>query len=167
MGLDAVFLPCRFTGIPVVKTNPFTGAEQTVVPHEPLNATELHAVRHVLTKAEAEGPDENGDYVIQSGDSGVAEVAADDLENGCMVTLRGMTSEIEQFLFDLLGAAEWVMHPAMDDFISITTSPNGVKDLPNYLPRPVYCKTPKELGVLFSNGVRAWEKYRDQIASEG
>ena len=83
-----------------------------------------------------------------------------------MVTLRGMSSEIERFLFDLLGAAEWVLYAAVEDAVCITASPNGVRDLLN-LPRPVFCKSPEEIGVLLSGGIKAWEKYRGQIVGDG
>jgi hypothetical protein len=163
MSFDIFFQPCRFTGSPVVKKNPFTGDPRSVLPNEPLSATELKAVQHVLKRANAHGPDEHGCYVVQLDDGGGAEVFGSELATGCMVALGGMTVDLLQFLFDLLKAGNWVMLPAMEDAVAIMTSPGCLKGTPDDFPRVVVCKSAAELGVLLSNGVQAWEKYRDQV----
>ncbi len=166
MALDVVLIPCRFTGSSVVKKNPFTGEEKTVDSHEPLNASEIESVQRVLKNADSVGPDDNGYWFVET-ENGTAEIACDDLENGCVVTLRGLSPTIEKFLFDLLNAAEWVMLPATEAFFSITTSPKYVKQLPNNLPTPVLCQSPKELEFLLNDGVQAWKKYRDHVLGGG
>lgn len=163
MSFDIFFQPCRFTGTQVVKTNPFTGESQSFSSNEPLNDAELKAVRQVLKQANAHGPDEHACYVVQLGDGGGAEIFGDQLATGCMAALRGMTPDLIQFLFDLLKAGNWVMLPAMEDAVAITTSPESMKGIPSDFPRVVVCNSAEELGTLLTNGVHAWEKYRDQV----
>jgi hypothetical protein len=130
MSLDIFFQPCRFTGRPIVKQNPFTGETQSVLGNEPLSAAELKAVQQVLMRAKADGPDEYGCYVVQVDDGAGAEVFGSELATGCMVALREMTADLLQFLFDLLKAGNWVMLPAMEDAVAITTAPECLKGIP-------------------------------------
>jgi hypothetical protein len=166
MSFDIFFRPCRFGGATVQKTNPFTGKIESVLVNEPLDTAELEAVRKVLKRANANGPDEFGCYVVDL-DGGSAEVFGDDLEAGCMVKLWGMTSALSRFLYDLLKAGNWVMLPAMEDIVAITTSPGSIKGIPDDFPKVVVCNSHDELALLLTKGVRTWEKYRDQIVAGG
>src|SRR5262249_47327201 len=141
------FQPCRFSGLPVEKKNPFTGEVQSVTPDEPLRAAELKAVRRVLKRARAHGPDEHGRYVVELGDGGVAEVFGADLGAGCMVALRGLTPDLSQFLYDLLKAGNWVMLPVTEDAVAVTTSPGRMKGIPEDFPRVVVCNAAGELAA--------------------
>ncbi len=165
MSFDLFFQPCRFSGKPVVKKHPFTGEARSGLPREPLSAAEMKAVRQVLKRV-TQGPDEHGCYIVQLDDGGGAEVFADDLKTGCMVALRGMTPNLLQFLFDLLKAGNWVMLPAMEDAVAITTSRESIKGVSEDFPRIVICNSADELGVLLTEGVQAWQKYRDQVVGE-
>lgn len=163
MSFDIFFQPCRFSETLVTKKNSITGANQSVLPDEPLSEIELEAVQRVLKRANAHGPDEFGCYVIQLEDGGVAEVFGSELASGCTVALRGMTANLLQFLFDLLNAGNWVMLPVMEDARAITTSPGCLKNIPDDFPRVLVCNSAAELGVLLSKGVEEWEKYRNQV----
>lgn len=163
MGFDIVFQTARFTNKPVVKKNPFTGKDQTVIPEEPLTPAEVKAVKKVLKEVPAQGPDEQGCYIVELEDGGRAEVFADKLKSGCMVSLDGITPDLSQFLFDFMKAGNWVMLPAMEDVGAITASPGSVKGLPDDFPELVACNSAKELAVLLTKGVKAWQKYRDQV----
>lgn len=121
------------------------------------------AVEQVLGQANPLGPDEHGCYVIDLDDGGSAEVFTNQLAAGCMVALRGMTPRLNQFLFDLLKAGNWVMLPMMEDVVAITTSPESVKVIPDDFPEVVVCHSAEELSFLLGNGVETWKNYRDQV----
>jgi hypothetical protein len=163
MSFDIFFQTARFSEQPVVEKNPFTGEALTVLPEEPLSAAEVKAVQRVLQRVQAQGPDEHGCYVVELEDGGVAEVFADELNAGCMVALRGITPRLVYFLFDLLQAGNWVMLPATEDAVAITTSPGSLKGVPEDFPRVVVCDSAEEVGALLTKGVREWQAYRDRI----
>jgi hypothetical protein len=163
MSFDIFFQPCRFSGELVTKKNLLTGEAKSVLHNEPLSEMELDAVRQVLRRANASTPDEFGCYVVQLEDGGSAEVFGSKLASGCMVALRGMTDDLIKFLFDLLKAGNWVMLPAMDGNVTIIPSSVFLKNVPDGFPRVVVCNSAAELGMLLSNGVEEWEKYRNQV----
>jgi hypothetical protein len=167
LSFDIFFQTARFTGKPVVRKNPLTGEAQTVVSEEPLTAGEVKAVRRVLKGVKARGPDEHGCYVVELEDGGRAEVFADKLKSGGMVSLGGITPDLSEFLFDFLKAGKWVMLPAMEDGVAITASPGSVKGVPDDFPRIVACDSAKEVAVLLTEGVKAWQKYRDRVVRGG
>jgi hypothetical protein len=166
MSFDIFFQPARYTGVPVVKKNPWTGEDVTVVPSEAISAAEERAVREVLKKGNTKWEDQ-GCCVIEFDDGGTAEILAKDLTSGCMVALRGITPDVSQFLFDLLKAGNWVMLPAMQDAVAITSSPGSVKGVPNDFPRLVTCNSANEIAVLLREGIGGWQEYRDQIVRGG
>jgi hypothetical protein len=166
MSFDILFKTCRRTGKPVVRTNPFTGKDQTVVPDEPLSPAELNAVEQVLGRASASDPDEFGCRVVRLADGSEAEVFTSEPATDCMVALRGLTADLVRFLFDLLQAGNWVMLPVMEEEVAITTSPGSMKGTPENFPRVVACNSAEELGTLLSGGVRAWEKYRNHVVGD-
>jgi hypothetical protein len=162
MSFDIFFYTGRFAGKPVVKKHPVTGKARTVLPEAPLSIAEVEAVREVLKRVEAQRPDEH-QWCVELSDGGRAEVSAGNLEWGCMVTLRGLTPYLTHFLFDLLKAGNWVMLPVMKDLVAITASPGSTKGIPEGFPKIVVCHSPDEMGLLLTNGVKAWQRYRDQI----
>jgi hypothetical protein len=167
LSFDIFFQTCRVAAQPVVKKSTFTGEAETVLPEEPLSAAEVQAVRKVLEKVQAQGPDEHGCYVVELEDGGGAEVFADKLQTGCMVALREITPSLLHFLFDLLKAGNWVMLPAMEGDIAITTAPGSIRGLPEDFPKVVVCNSANEMGVLLTKGVKAWQRYRDQVVDGG
>jgi hypothetical protein len=166
MSFDIFYQPCRFGGEPVEQKNALTGKVESVLPNEPLTAAELKAVRGVLKKAGAAKPDHYGCYVVELGDGSGAEVFGKDLENGCMVALHDLTPDIIRFLFDLLKAGRWVMTPASEENVAITTSPEQMWGLPDDFPEVVTCPSAEELEVLLCNGYKAWKKFRNQVVRE-
>ena len=165
MSFDLFYMPCRFGTEPVERKNPFTGEIQSSLPVEPLSAEDVRAVRGALVGAGARGPDEFGCFVVELGDGGTAEVFGDDLSTGLMVALRGLTPDLLRFLYDLLGAADWVLLPTMEGNPAIVTSPGLASGFADRFPE-VFCGSPEEVGVILSEGVQAWRRYRDQFVGE-
>jgi hypothetical protein len=166
MSFDIFFSPRRQGTEPVERRNPFTGEPMMVLPSVPLSDDVLGAVRKVFERAKARGPDEFGCYVVEFGDGGEAEVFGSDLGDGCMVALRGLTPDLLGFLFDLLGAADWVMFPAMEGNPAIVSAPGLASAFADSFPE-VVCGSPEELGAILSDGYEAWRRYRDQVVGEG
>jgi hypothetical protein len=142
--------------------NPFTGKQQAVAVEEPLTAAEVKAVKQVLKRVNAQGPDEFGFYAVGFDDGGEAEVYAKKLQSSCVVSLRGITPDLSRFLFDLLKAGNWVMVPAMEDSVAITASPGSVTGVPDEFPKIVTCDSAEEVATLLTKGVMAWQKFRDR-----
>jgi hypothetical protein len=122
VSFNVFFQPCRFDGEPIKKTNRLTGEEQLIVPNGSLTPAEESAIRAVLTQANAEGPDDFECYVVRTEDGGGAEIFARDLAEGCMVNPWELTPRTLELLFNLLKAGNWVMLPAMEGDLAITTS---------------------------------------------
>lgn len=167
MSFDLFFVPCHFGTEPVERKNPFTGEVQNIFPNLPLSVEDVKAVHGVLSAAGARGPDDFSCYVVEFDDGGVAEVFASDLEtgSGCMVVLRGLTADLLRFLFDLLGAADWVLFPAMEGNPAIVRSPGLARGFADSFPE-VVCDSPEELGTNLSGGFEAWKRFRDRIVGE-
>lgn len=162
MSFDIFFQTCRYTGQTKTVKNPFTGQDVVSTESEPLTAAEVKAVREVLARYRPSDPLDD-DVRVRMPDGSEAEVFGKNLESSCMVALRGLTPALSQFLFELLQAGNWVMLPAMDDDVSITTAPDRVAGLPDDFPRLVECRSAQELHQLLTGGVQAWERYRDQV----
>lgn len=137
-----------------------------MLPAEPLSADEVRAVRGVLEKLEARGPDEHGCYVVAFGDGGGAEVYGNDLSTGCMVAVRGLTPDLLRFLYDLLKATDWVLLPAMEGNPGIVSAPGRANGSADSFPE-VVCGSPEDLGAILSGGFEAWKRYRDRMVGEG
>lgn len=153
MSFDIVFQTVRFEGREEITKNAFTGETHSVPASEPLTAVELHSVRQVLEQAGAQGPDPYGCYVISLSDGGEAEVFAKELQSHCMVALRGITPQLAQFLFDLLRAGNWVMLPASENSVALTTAPESIKGVPEDFPEIITVTTADQVRVLLSQGV--------------
>src|SRR5262249_8412198 len=107
MSFDIRFRPCRLGSTPEEFKNPFTGEVQSALPRVPLSPSDVESVRKVLQEASAHGPDEEGCYAIDFDDGGAAEVFGEDLSEGCMLTVRGLTRDLLEFLIGLLKAVNW------------------------------------------------------------
>jgi hypothetical protein len=166
MSFDIFYTQRRQATEPGEVKNPFTGAPMTVQVPVGLSDDEVGALRAVLAQANAPDLDEFGCYVVEVADGGGADVYGDDLEKGCMVAVRELTPDIAQFLLDFLNAADWVMRPAMEGNPVITTSHVPVEGPADDSPR-VVCTSAKELMVVLSEGVEAWQKYRDRVVAKG
>jgi hypothetical protein len=163
MSFDIFFKPCRFVGNPIVKKNPFTGQVQSSVPNQPLTADEVKALQTVLRKANARGPDKHGCYVLTLADGGSAEVFGKNLSDSCTVALQELSPDLSHFLMELLKAGNWCMQPAMENSMAIVSTQDSVKGAPKDFPEIVVCNSADELGILLSDGLQAWQQYRDQV----
>jgi hypothetical protein len=167
MGFDIFFVRSRFRDEMVEKKNPFTGEVRSVRPEEPLTDSELEAVRGIMRRAGAPEPGAHGHSLVRFQDRRSATVWWDGREEGCMVSLRrGLSPDCLQFLLDLLKAAEWVMFPTKEGNPAIVSSPGLASEFAEDFPE-VVCGSPEELRAILSGGYEAWERYRDQIVSEG
>ena len=164
MSFDTFFQTARFDGSVAVKKNPFTGASTSVPITEPLSSVELKAVRKVLKEVGIK--DKHGFYAVSFPDGGAAEVCAEEPATGCMVALRRITPDLTQFLFELLQAGNWVMLPAMAGNVALTTSPESIKGVPKDFPEIIMVNNADEVGVVLSNGVQGWQKYRDKLSGK-
>ena len=162
MSFDLVFLTGRVSGTLITRKNAFTGANQTFQQAAPLTAAEVRNLRQVLKQAGAR-PDKFGCYQVEFPDGGAAEVFAQELTSCCNVSLRGITPNLAQFLFDFLKAANWLVSPVTDEDFAITASPTLIKDLPQDFSPVVICQSPDELTKLLAQGLTVWQDYRDQV----
>lgn len=163
MSFDLFFQPCRFADCASEKSNPVTGETQTILHNENLQDAELEAVNAALKDANAFGPDQFGCYVVSFEDGGRAEIFGRKINEGCMVSVRGLTHQLVEFFFKLLHAGKWTMCPAMEDVVAITTSEGILKNIPEDFPKIVICDSPSDLRALLTDGVQAWQKYRDKV----
>lgn len=166
MSFDIYFQPCCFTESPSDTKDPDNGSTASAQNSAPLEANELRAVQEVLSRARSGGVDRRGADLVRMPDGGEAELFSDDLKSGCMVAIRGLTSDLLQFLYDLMAAGKWVMLPTIDDEIAITCCPEHLVGLPGDFPRIVVCKSAGARDVT-DRRIRAWQKYRDQVAGDG
>ncbi len=130
------------------------------------------AVLAVLKTEKFKGPDNYGFYLVEFADGNQVELNAQGLDGscgftGCCFHIRGMSSNLVRFIFEVAKAGDMVMLPAMQDFVPILSAPGQEDELPkklagNKLP-PVRCGSPEELCSLLSGGYKGWQKYRDQI----
>lgn len=167
MSFDIFYLPGRFGTNPVEEKNPFTGEVEAVLPVEPLAPRDLDAVKDVLGRVTAVGPDDHGCYSVRFGDGGDVEVyTGRGFETGCMTAIHGgMTADCLRFLLDLLNAADWVMLPAMEGNPAIVAIPGSAEGLGGEFPELV-CGSVEELGAALAAGFDNWNLYRDQIVGE-
>jgi hypothetical protein len=166
MSIDIFFMPCRFGPERVERTDPKTGQIRSVLPNEPLTASELDAVRQVLAEHRVGSVSDPDIYNVQFSDGGRAEIVANDLETGCMVKLRGMTTDVASFLLKLVGAGNWIMIPVMKDYLAITASRDCIKGVPKSFPQIVVCESPEHLWQLMRDGFDSWREYRDRVVGD-
>jgi hypothetical protein len=163
MSFDVLYMPCRFGSAKIERKNEYTGKIESVLPNDTLTAAEFKAVRDVLNGATIHGPDEFGCHVVRAKDGGETEVFARNLDQKCMVALRGISPGLLEFLFDLLRAGNWCMIPPTEENFAIVSSLAAVRSVPDDFPKIVICNSAEELGSLLSGDLSAWKKYRDQV----
>ncbi len=166
MSFDIFFMPCRYGDTAVESVDPCTGQTGNTLPNDPLTAAELNAVRRVLANANALDGENSGGGVARFDDSGYAEIYGQDLHKGCMVSLRGMTPDVLNFLFELLLAGNWIMIPTMPQTRAIAASLTAFQRIPHGFPEPTVCNSPEEIGLLINQGFDAWKAYRDRVVHE-
>ena len=135
-------------------------------------SVDRESVQAVLQTRQFTGPDEFGFYNVEFSDGTHVEFSAKRLSGpgdfiGCAFHIRGMSSELVSFVWEIARAGDMVILPAMENFVPILVSAEQKNQLPLDLlqnqPEPVVCASAAELEVLLTNGYTGWRKYRDQV----
>ncbi|HXE36819.1 MAG TPA: hypothetical protein VN087_23090 [Verrucomicrobiae bacterium] len=131
------------------------------------------SVRAVLMASSHSGPDEHGYFIVTFPDGVDVELSAKGLDGsgsftGCAFHVRGLSSNLAAFIFEIAKAGDMVVLPAMEDFVPILSAPEQRNELPPDLQAgergPVLCRSASELEVLLSGGYVAWQKYLNQVS---
>jgi hypothetical protein len=142
----------------------FAGGEPAEVRRE--------SVRAVLMASSHSGPDEHGYFIVKFPDGVDVELSAKGLDGsgsftGCAFHVRGLSSNLAAFIFEIAKAGDMVVLPAMEDFVPILSAPEQRNELPPDLQAsergPIWCRSASELEVLLSGGYAAWQKYLNQV----
>ena len=142
----------------------FVGGEPAEVRRE--------SVRPVLMASSHSGPDEYGYFIVTFPDGVDVELSAKGLDGsssftGCAFHLRGLSSNLAAFIFEIAKAGDMVVLPAMEEFVPILSAPEQRNELPPDLQAsergPIWCRSATELEVLLSGGYAAWQKYLSQV----
>jgi len=168
MSFDVFYHTCNLGKKKKKVTNPFTRELVDVFADDGLTAAERAAVTKLLADSKATGPDEQGCYIVNFGDGGAAEVFVDNLDgtvtcDGCMVSIRGLTSKLVNFILDLARVGNMVMTPVMAESVSVVTSAEQQLMIKTRWPDAVIVESAAELQTLLHKGVSAWKKYRDHV----
>jgi hypothetical protein len=127
-------------------------------------------VNAVLKTREFTGPDKFGFYVVKFPDGFHVEFAAIGLDGaseftGCAFHIRGISSHLVEFIWEIAKAGDLVILPAMEDFVPILSSPDQKPqlhpDLARDWPEPVVCGSKAELEIILFRGYAGWEQYRN------
>lgn len=142
----------------------FVGGEPAEVRRE--------SVRPVLMASSHSGPAEYGYFIVTFPDGVDVELSAKGLDGsssftGCAFHVRGLSSNLAAFIFEIAKAGDMVVLPAMEDFVPILSAPGQRNELPPDLQAsergPIWCRSASELEVLLSGGYAAWQKYLNQV----
>jgi hypothetical protein len=104
--------------------------------------------------------------VVTFADGADVEFSAQGLDgtqsfSGCAFHLRGMSAQVVSFVFDIAKAGDFVILPAMENFVPILSHPSQRTMIPKDLPEAVLSESSSELEALLTGGYSAWRKYRD------
>ncbi len=142
----------------------FVGGEPAEVNRE--------SVRAVLITSSHSGPDEYGYFIVKFPDGVDVEMSAKGLDGsgsftGCAFHVRGLSSNLAAFIFEIAKTGDMVVLPAMEDFVPILSAPEQRNELPpdlqNSAPGPIWCRSASELEALLAGGYAAWKKYLNQV----
>jgi hypothetical protein len=137
----------------------------------PANANR-ELVQAILETAEYTGPDKFGFYTLNFPDGVDVELSAAGLDGigafaGCAFHIRSMGPRLIKFILEIAKAGDFVILPAMEDFVPILTSLEQKQHLPpdlaQHSPGPVVCGSPGELEVLLSGGYAGWQEYLSDV----
>ena len=171
MSFDIHYHTCNLGTRTAERKNPFTGEMLSVPVDDGLSDAERAAVLDLLRAAGANAPDEFGCYIVKTPDGGSAEVFAAGLGgpeqcDGFMVAMRGLTPELVGLLWKLCRDGNMSAMPVMEDEVVVVASETQVQRVQAPWPAVVAVSSPEELAHLLSDGVAAWQAYRDQIAGK-
>ena len=81
--------------------------------------------------------------------------------------MRGLSSNLAAFIFEIAKTGDMVVLPAMGDFVPILSAPEQRNELPpdlqNSAQEPIWCRSASELEALLAGGYAAWKKYLNQV----
>ena len=129
-------------------------------------------VRRVLSSKDFNGPDQFGFYLVRFPDGTDVEFSAKGLDGegdfaGCAFHIRGLSSNLIEFVWEIAKEGDMVILPAMQDFVPILSSPRQWEHLPSnlidQLADPVVCESSIELQCLLIKGHSGWREYRNQL----
>ena len=171
MSFDVYYHTCNLGTRTAKRKNSFTGKMRAVPVDDGLTDAERAAVRKLLKAAGAAKPDEFGCYAVEFKGGGSAEVFASELAgteqcDGLMVSLHGLTPAVVGFLYDLCRAGNMAATPIMEDEVVVVASEAQRLRVQSRWPSAVVVDSPAEFGRLLSDGVAAWQAYRDQVVGE-
>lgn len=168
MSFDIFFQSCNISDQTEEAVNPFTGE----VIQKPIGEVATDAERAALIKlfaaAEASEANEHGCSITQFADGGSAEAFFDALGDdnefsGGMLAVRGLSTELTQFMYSLAEEGNLAMLPAMEGVGTIVTSNAKAQRVVSRWPDAIVVSSPDELHVILSQGFDGWKSYRDQI----
>jgi hypothetical protein len=171
MSFDIHYHTCNLGTRTAKRKNPFTGKMQAVPVDDGLTDAERAAVRKLLKAGGAAKPDEFGCYAVEFKDGGSAEVFASELAgteqcDGLMVSLHGLTPMVVGFLYELCRAGNMSATPVMEEEVVVVASEAQRVRVQGRWPAAVVVGSAAELGRLLTDGVAAWQAYRDQVVGE-
>lgn len=132
-------------------------------------------VNAVLKAWEFTGPDDFGFYVVKFPGGFEVDFSAKGLDGtsaftGCAFCIRGISSQLVGFIWEIAKAGDMLILPAMDDFVPILSSPEQSQqlslDLAQDWPEPVICGSPKELEIILFRGYAGWEQYWNRVVKD-
>jgi hypothetical protein len=171
MSFDIHYHTCNLGTRTAKRKDPFTGKTQAVPVDDGLSDAERAAVLSLLRSAGAATPDDFGCYSVELPDGGSAEVFASEVGgseqcDGLMVSLRGLTPMLVEFLLELCRAGNMAAMPVMEDEVVAVASESQLRQVRGRWPNAVVVGSPDAFGRLLSGGLAAWQAYRDQITGE-
>jgi hypothetical protein len=171
MSFDILYHTCNLGTRTEERKNPLTGQVQSVPVDNGLSDAERAAVLSLLKSAGAAAADKFGCYAVELSDGGSAEVYSSGLGgpeqcDGFMVSLRGLTPRLTQFLWELCRAGNMVAIPVMEDEVVVVTTEDQLNRVRARWPKAVVVGSPEEFGRLLGGGLAAWQAYRDQVCGE-
>jgi hypothetical protein len=168
MSFDIYYFSCSPTTHREDRRNPFTGKVESMEVDDGLTAAERSAVRELLRRRNAVGPDDHGYYVLRFADGGSADFSTDlDGPGACdggLIEIRGpLSPQLVQFLFDLGRVGNMVTVPVMEGSVPLVASEEQRQRVQARWPESVVVGSAEELRALLSGGFAAWQAYRDQV----
>jgi hypothetical protein len=168
MSFDIYYFSCSTITHRENRLNPFTGTTEVTEVDDGLTAAERAAVRELLRRRNAGGPDEHGYYALRFADGGSADISIDlggpGTCDSAMVVVRSPWSpQLVHFLFELGQVGNMVMVPVMEGSVPLVASEEQRQRVQARWPEAVVVRSAEELRAFLSGGLAVWQAYRDQV----
>lgn len=170
MSFDIFYQTSRLSEQIEETTNPFTGEVMQKPIGETVTPDEREALLKLLSTRGANA-DEMGGYLVDFADGAGVELQfgglADEAEfSGGMASLRGLTSELSSFLYELADTGNLVMLPAMEESRPLVTSDETAARVTSRWPDTLVMASAEELAAFLGQGVAGWAAYRDRVMGD-